>query len=171
MTRRFSNFARNLFAFGLFAIPGHPAIALDDVEFFEKNVRPIFIERCYECHSSESKKLKGGLRLDSKHGWSVGGDTGPAIVPGDPDASLVIKAVRHEIPDLEMPPKERLPAHEIDALVKWIKMGAPDPRTNDAPLVEESISVEKGREFWSFKPPVFSAIPKLNESRLAENGD
>src|SRR4051812_30202811 len=76
-------------------------------DFFETRIRPLLIENCYECHSAE-KKTKGGLRLDSREGWAKGGDSGPALVPGQPEKSLVMKAVRYEDPDLQMPPKRRL---------------------------------------------------------------
>src|SRR4051812_44619191 len=86
--------------------------AADDsagVAFFEQSVRPLLVSRCYECHAATSKKLKGGLLLDSKSGWGKGGESGsPAIVPGDPDKSPLIQAVRYEHDDLKMPPKGRL---------------------------------------------------------------
>ena len=72
--------------------------------FFEKQVRPLLIKHCYECHSSGAKTLKGGLHLDSRGGWMKGGDSGPVIVPGEPDKSLLIEAIRYE--SLEMPPRE-----------------------------------------------------------------
>src|SRR5688500_6457834 len=84
------------------------ARAADDLDFFEKKVRPILVERCLECHSAE-KKIKGGLALDSRAGWEAGGDAGPAIVPGKPDESLLVKAVRYTDPDLQMPEKRKLP--------------------------------------------------------------
>src|SRR3954467_2543364 len=100
-------------------------------QFFEKQVRPLLIKRCYECHSSEAKVLKGGLQLDSRGGWMKGGDSGPAVVPGAPDESLLIEAIRYE--SLEMPPRGKLPESEIEVLERWIRMGAPDPRTDPAP--------------------------------------
>ena len=77
------------------------------IEFFEKHVRPVLVENCYKCHSAEAEKLKGGLHLDSKEGVLKGGDTGPAIVPGQPDKSLLIKAVRYGDENLQMPPKNK----------------------------------------------------------------
>src|SRR6266446_7197670 len=82
------------------------------VAFLEQNVRPLLVARCYECHSREAKKLRGGLYLDSQAGWQKGGDSGPALVPGDPDKSLLIKAVRYA-DELQMPPKGKLSAKEI----------------------------------------------------------
>ena len=77
-----------------------------EVEFFEKKIRPVLAEHCYECHSATSKKLKGGLRVDSRAGLLQGGDTGPAIEPGKPEASLLIAAISHRDQDLAMPPKK-----------------------------------------------------------------
>src|SRR4051794_14223930 len=82
------------------------ALGASEREFFEKQVRPLLIKHCYQCHSSEAKVLKGGLRLDSRSGWMRGGDSGPAIVPGEPDKSPLVDAVRYE--SLEMPPRGKL---------------------------------------------------------------
>ncbi|MEO6741478.1 MAG: c-type cytochrome domain-containing protein, partial [Chthoniobacteraceae bacterium] len=97
------------------------------VEFFEKQIRPILAERCYECHSAE-KKQKGGLSLDTRESTLKGGDTGPALVPGNLEKSLLIEAVRYTNHDMQMPPKRRLAEAEVKALEEWVKMGAPDPR-------------------------------------------
>src|SRR5258706_10177218 len=70
------------------------------IEFFENKIRPLFVEHCYSCHSEKAEKLKGGLRLDTPEGLLKGGSSGPVIVPGEPDASLLIKAVRYTDPDL-----------------------------------------------------------------------
>lgn len=107
---------------------GARALADDGVDFFEKKVRPLLSERCFECHSPE-KKVKGGLRLDTRDGWVKGGDNGPAIVPGDPEKSLLISAVRYKDKDLQMPEKRKMPDEEIAIFEQWVKMGAPDPRT------------------------------------------
>ena len=77
------------------------------VEFFEKKIRPVLVEHCYDCHSADAKKVKGGLLLDTREGSLKGGDNGPALVPGNPDKSLLIKAVRYTDPDLQMPPKNK----------------------------------------------------------------
>jgi len=94
-----------------------PAGQLDPahVSFFEKRVRPVLVNRCYQCHSA-GKKIKGGLRLDHKEGVIRGGDSGPAIVPGNPEKSLLITAIQHTDDDLKMPEKEKLPEQEIAAL-------------------------------------------------------
>ena len=82
------------------------------VDFFESKIRPILVERCYDCHSVE-KKVKGGLLLDTAEGWRKGGDTGPAIVPGDVEKSLLITGVRYHDTDFQMPPKNKLPEAEV----------------------------------------------------------
>src|SRR5437899_423620 len=106
----------------------------EGLAFFESKIRPLLVERCYECHSAESKKLKGGLRLDSREGVLKGGDSGPAIVPGKPENSLLIKAVRYIDPDLQMPPHHQLSAGQIADLEQWVRMGAPDSRQGDKPV-------------------------------------
>ena len=105
------------------AAPPTPA----QIEFFETSVRPLLVTHCDRCHSSSATKVKGGLRLDSLAGMLTGGDTGPALVPGDPDHSLLITAIRYGNPDLEMPPKTKLPPEAIKVLEQWVKMGAPHP--------------------------------------------
>src|SRR5262245_13503083 len=106
----------------------------ESIEFFEKHIRPVLVERCYACHSATAAKLKGGLRLDSRDGLRKGGDTGAAILPGDPERSLLIRAIRRG-PDVEkMPPKdsEKLSPEQLRSFETWVKMGAPDPRVTAA---------------------------------------
>ncbi len=98
------------------AAPPTPA----QIEFFETSVRPLLVTHCDRCHSSSATKVKGGLRLDSLAGILTGGDTGPALVPGDPDHSLLITAIRYGNPDLEMPPKSKLPPEAIKVLEQWV---------------------------------------------------
>ena len=98
----------------------------EGVEFFEKKIRPVLVEHCYECHSGSARELRGGLMLDSRWGWESGGESGPPIVPGEPEASLILEALRYE--SFEMPPKGKLPGTVIADFEKWIEMGAPDPR-------------------------------------------
>ena len=88
-------------------------------------MRPLLIKHCYQCHSSQAKILKGGLRLDSRGGWMKGGDTGPAIVPARPEESLLIEAIRYQ--SLEMPPEGKLRDSEISVLEKWVKIGVARP--------------------------------------------
>ena len=101
----------------------------DQLAFFEAKVRPLFVKHCYECHSADAKKVKGGLLLDSKEGWMAGGDSGDVLEPGKPNASLLMDSVRYSNKDLQMPPKYQLTEAEIAVLENWVEMGAPDPRT------------------------------------------
>jgi cytochrome c553 len=131
------------------------------VDFFEKQIRPILAERCYECHSA-GKKQKGGLSLDTREAVLKGGDTGPALTAGDPEKSLMIEAVRYTNHDMQMPPKKRLAESEVKALEEWVKMGAPDPR-DAAPVAKRGrvIDIAEGRKFWSFKPLARVEVPKV----------
>jgi hypothetical protein len=135
----------------------------EGLAFFEKNIRPLLIERCYECHGED--KQKGGLRLDSQPAVLTGGDTGPALVAGKPDASLLLKAVSYTDPNLKMPPKEKLGAHQVALLKQWIEMGAPDPRTNAVvKLAKAGIDLEAGRQFWAFQPVRPPALPAVRNT-------
>jgi mono/diheme cytochrome c family protein len=116
------------------------------IQFFEKEIRPILVERCYECHSARGK-TKGGLRLDTRKGVRIGGDSGAAIVPGEPDKSLLVEAIRYKNRDLQMPPKNSLSPREMSALEKWIQLGAPDPRLEEGTPQKNStaMTLEEGR--------------------------
>jgi cytochrome c553 len=141
-----------------------------DLQFFERKIRPILVKACYECHSAKSKKLKGGLLLDSQVGWMDGGDSGAAIEPGEVDKSLMIQAVRWSDPDMKMPPKVKLSDQEIKDLERWVKIGAPDPRTGARKEVAgaaKPIDIEKGRAFWAFQPPKAHAVPKVKDASWA----
>jgi hypothetical protein len=133
------------------------SVAASDAVYFETKVLPLLQQRCFECHSHE-KKIKGGLALDSRSGWEKGGDSGPAIVPGKPESSLLVKAVSHVEKDLQMPPKEMLPSAEIAILTEWIRQGAPDPRASiaaSADLVTDDaweVEYQKRLDWWSLKP-------------------
>lgn len=124
------------------------------IEFFEKRVRPLLVEHCYECHASEEQS--GGLRLDSAAGWRSGGDTGPAIIPARPNESLLLTAIRYDNPVVQMPPEGKLDAAEIQVFKKWIADGAVDPRSTPPAIVKPNtgMSIDEGREFWSMKTVV-----------------
>ncbi len=136
--------------------------AAEGVEFFETKVRPVLVEHCHECHSHDAKKLKGGLRLDSRTGLLKGGDVGPAIVPGSPAASRLIRAVGYEDVDFQMPPKRRLPASVVEDLRKWIEMGAPWPEGEAAHVEEKAeggFDIEARRKSqWAWQP-VKATVP------------
>ena len=136
--------------------------AADAVAFFETKVHPILTQRCLECHSHE-KKIKGGLALDSRAGWESGGDSGPVIVAGDLEKSLLIKAVRYGDEDLQMPPKEKLSAGEIAILEQWVNQGAVDPRAGAATAKSRTIDLAEGRKFWAFQPVADPAPPRVKD--------
>ncbi|MFN7875690.1 MAG: PSD1 and planctomycete cytochrome C domain-containing protein [Pirellula sp.] len=125
--------------------------AENDDDFFETRVRPVLVKHCQDCHGA--KKQEGGLRLDSRDAWMRGGDRGDAIIAGEADKSLLIKAVRHDDPDLQMPPDtKKLTAAEIADLEAWVQRGAYDPRREAATQPSEKMSLEQARTFWSFQP-------------------
>lgn len=128
------------------------------IEFFESRIRPVFVEHCYSCHAADAKDVKGGLLLDSRQGWQVGGDSGAALVPGEPDQSLLLDALKHG--SLEMPPDRKLPANVISDFTKWIRDGAVDPRDGEVAKSKRVIDLEQGREFWCFRPVVRPEIPE-----------
>ena len=117
---------------------------------FRKNILPILEQHCFECHSHDAKKVKGGLMLDSRSGWAQGGESGPAVVPGQPDESLLIQAIRYEVN--EMPPSGKLPDALIKRLEGWVADGAHDPRVTKSKLNEKGIDLEAGRQHWAFQP-------------------
>lgn len=120
-------------------------------KFFENEVRPVLASRCYECHGE--KKQKGGLRVDDIGYLQSGGDTGPALVPGKPEESPIIEAVRYLKSDFQMPPKEKLPDAEVAVLEKWVRMGAPWPKTpRDSVVLTEGGFTKEQRGFWFFQP-------------------
>ena len=121
------------------------------VEFFNDQVKPLLVEHCFECHSARSETLGGNLRLDSRAGWQQGGDLGPTIVPGKANESLFLAAVRYTKEELQMPPKGKLPDHVIKVFEQWVRMGAPDPRTESSPAAETP-SLEDGSH-WAFQTP------------------
>jgi hypothetical protein len=137
----------------IFAFCGSIASAIaqsDDVAFFREKIQPILEERCFECHSHKSGKMKGGLTVDSRSGWQAGGEQGAVIVPGEPEKSLLVKAIRRTDPDLKMPPKTPLLTNEIALLEEWVKRGAPDPREPPAKGVGD---------WWSWKPIARPIVP------------
>ncbi len=146
------------------------ATATDDLAFFEAKVRPLLIERCLECH--DERKQKGGLRLDSVPGWQAGGDGGRVIVPGDPNASVLVQAIRYANEDLQMPPKNRLDPDEVAVLTEWVRRGAPDPRlaapVPSAPKLAP-MTPEQARGHWAFQPIVPPEEPKRVPGRPGHN--
>lgn len=135
------------------AAAGDPTPA--QAEFFEKRIRPVLAETCYRCHSAESEALKGGLKVDSREALLKGGENGPAIVPGDPEHSRLVEAVRWGNPDLQMPPRKRLAPAQVADLEAWVRDGAPWPKAvaeasggKGSPAREPS---ERARRHWAFR--------------------
>ena len=136
------------------------------LEFFEKNIRPVLVQHCYRCHSVDLEEPKGGLRLDSRAATRTGGDSGPAVVPGNVDESLLIEAIRHE--SIQMPPKEKLPDPVIQDFIRWIEMGAPDSRTDDGRPPGSFDLQGRAAQQWSLEPvrrPEVPAVETHDESR------
>ena len=128
------------------------AAASPDEEFFTAKVLPVLEARCFECHSHAAGKMKGGLTLDSRSGWESGGTNGPAVVPGDPEASLLVRMVRWADEDHRMPPREPLPAEEAGLLEEWVRRGAPDPR-------QAVVPVAAAGDWWSLRPLERPPVP------------
>ncbi|MEM7457367.1 MAG: DUF1549 domain-containing protein, partial [Planctomycetota bacterium] len=143
--------------------------AASDIEFFENEIRPLLIEHCLECHGDEPEAVRGGLFLTNRSAILSGGDTGPAIGPGDPDESILMSALRYE--DFDMPPDGELSEEEIALFEKWIEMGAPDPRSGTDVPESSMIDIETGRQFWSFQPVEKPDVPHLDTGWSASSID
>ena len=142
------------------------AIGDDGTDYFEQNIRPVLATRCYSCHSAKLKVAQGELYADSKQGLLRGGKSGvPAVVPGKPDESLLIKAIKGEHKDLKMPPGKPLSPEQVQAFVEWIAMGAPDPRTGSTAVVVEKAAYDWAAEkkHWAYQPVKDPALPSVKE--------
>jgi len=146
-----------------------PAATAEGLAFFEKRIRPLLATRCYECHSAEAKTIEANLLVDSAPGMLHGGDKGPAVVPGDLDQSLLMKAVRYDDDELQMPPDGKLSAQEIADLEEWIRLGAPDPRTKATVAKVSKIDWEQGRKHWAYQPIVRPAVPEVKDAAWIRN--
>jgi len=152
--------------------PQRTEISPDQIEFFEKRIRPVLAGKCYVCHSAQTPAPMGGLRLDSAAGVSKGGDSGPAVAPGSPEKSILIKAVSYKDLQLQMPPTGKLSDEEISDLIAWVKMGAPDPRTGEtvaSARAKSAIDWNKAREWWSFRPLAAPPVPAVKQRRWPAN--
>ena len=136
--------------------------SVNGIEFFEKKVRPILVQHCYECHSGTERS--GGMQLDSKDGLLAGGDSGAAVVSGDVERSRMIDAVRYQNRELQMPPDNPLSAADIAVLEHWVAVGLPDPRTSANVPAVTGISLQDGRDFWSLKPVVSPQLPMVQNT-------
>ncbi|MCA9268775.1 MAG: DUF1549 domain-containing protein, partial [Planctomycetales bacterium] len=135
-------------------------------DFFESKIRPVLVKQCYQCHSATAEKIKGGLVVDTAEGLINGGETGAAVVPGEPGESLLINAIKHE--DFEMPPGKRLPDSVIADFERWIKMGAPDPRKSKTPGPVGgpawTADPEAAQSYWAYQPPQRTSPPKVKNT-------
>jgi hypothetical protein len=138
-------------------------LSSDEVDFFEKKIRPVLVQHCYSCHSNQAKSPEGGLRLDSRTGVLKGGDDGPVIVPGKPEASNLVKAIRYGNDFSQMPPKGKLPAEAIADFERWIASGAADPRT-DGPALTKAPD-----KHWAFQPPRRAPRPRIQRADWPQN--
>jgi Protein of unknown function (DUF1549)/Protein of unknown function (DUF1553)/Planctomycete cytochrome C/EF hand len=149
---------------GASATEGTP-ITAEQEKFFEAKIRPVLATHFGKCHTRTAEKLRGGLRLDSREGLRRGGDSGPAVVPGHLEKSLVIRAIRYRDEKLRMPPKAKLPEAMIADFEAWVKMGAPDPRIDSTAIATPApVDPAKGRDFWSFRPPKKAVPPKVKRA-------
>ncbi len=140
------------------------SISDEELAFFEKRIRPLLANKCYECHSADSKELQGELLVDSRATLRRGGAKGPAVIPSDVEHSLLIKAVRYDDSDMQMPPDEKLSEAEISDLEEWIRMGAPDPRSHATKHFGKQIDIAAAREFWSLKPISNPQVPQVRDT-------
>jgi hypothetical protein len=153
---------------------GDRPLTQQEISFFENRIRPVLVAQCYGCHSAKATRVRGNLLLDTNEGMLKGGDIGPAVIPGDLDESLLIEAIRYGNPDLEMPPKAKLPPEVIQDFERWVSMGAPDPRVVHAGTIDAAgpeitnyaMDIEKGRRFWAYTPPVKPATPTVASAAL-----
>ncbi len=143
-----------------------------EIEHFERRIRPVFVEHCETCHSSRLAEPMGGLRVDTRPGLLAGGASGPSLVPGDPDSSLIMKALGYLDPVLKMPPTGKLPDRVVDDFRAWIAAGATDPRANpdDGPPPEAEAStgpgtpISEGRSWWAFQPLTEKVSPAVSDT-------
>ncbi|RFC44425.1 MAG: Protein of unknown function (DUF1549)/Planctomycete cytochrome C, partial [Verrucomicrobia bacterium] len=140
-----------------------------DAEFFERKIRPVLADKCFECHSADAKSLKGNLLLDSREGLLKGGDTGPSLVPGEPDKSLLITAIHYGDPETAMPPKKaggKLPPEVIADFQAWVQAGAVwAPSTGGVQTTSKKFDLaQRKADHWCWRPPVSHAVPKVKDA-------
>ncbi len=149
-----------------------PSAAMDQeaLDLFERTIRPTLVNHCFTCHAAGAEQIEGGLRVDSREGLRLGGESGPAVVPGAASESPLLDAL--EYGDRQMPPDQKLPADVIADFRRWIEMGAADPRevpvdatTSVAPAKRESRDWQQAREFWAFRPPRSATLPQVTQHR------
>jgi hypothetical protein len=147
----------------------NPSVS-ESVRLFNDRVLPVLEEHCFACHSARAEPLQGGLRLDSPVGLRAGGESGPVVIAGDAQASRLVSALRHE--DLEMPPdQDRLPDAVIDDIVRWIELGAADPRPETASLESSTRrqSLEEAKDYWAYRPLMETPLPEVRDTQWPTN--
>jgi hypothetical protein len=150
---------------GLLAFLSSASAQLAGDAFFEAKIRPVLVKHCYGCHSDESKKAKGGLKVDTRAALLKGGDSGAAVVPKSVEKSLLVKAIAYQDKSMQMPPDGKLPDSVINDFKKWIEMGAPDPRgTKSGVPVQTKIDINKGREYWAYRTPSKPSLPAVQDA-------
>ena len=156
------------------AVSAQEEVSEDQIKFFESKIRPMLIERCYECHSGALDEVESKFQIDSRAGILKGGIHGAAAIPGMPEKSLMIFAVNHAV-NMDMPPKFKMPQTEIDDLTAWVKMGLPWPDSEAVANPENGGEADPGvvtdedRQFWSFKRPIYIGVPRVENAGWARN--
>lgn len=155
----------------LILLPASPALVRgepathekESVAYFEKKIRPLLVDKCSNCHSA-STNARGGLRIDDRNGLIQGGNRGPAVVPGHPEKSLLIQAVRYA-DDLKMPPRKQLDEEQLAILTKWIQDGAAWPSEKvPVALGKHNEKYDKLRkEHWAWQPLRDAKVPPLRD--------
>jgi hypothetical protein len=141
----------------------------DDLHFYKHSVQPILAKNCFRCHSHTANKASGGLVVDSIEAMLAGGDSGPSVVPGKPEESLLVQAIRHDPDaDYKMPPDKKLADDEIVLLTRWVTMGAPGPRSNK-PVVKREKITDEDRAWWAFQPLREPTVPSVPKSGFVRN--
>lgn len=141
------------------------SVRATELQFFETHIRPVLVEHCYSCHSESAKIVRGGLLVDSRQGLLRGGDSGPAIVPGDVDQSLLLSALRHD--GFEMPPRGKLDDLVVKRFARWIERGAIDPRGDGLAIPRSRIDPDESRDHWAFQPVVLPTVPIATDGASA----
>jgi hypothetical protein len=160
---------------GVADIVDEQTFTAEQIEFFESHVRPLLVEHCYDCHSTDAAELQAGLYVDSREALLQGGESGTAVVAGKPSESLLIAAVKYE--DSEMPPDRKLDQRQIDALSKWVEMGAPWPEVTSTPGVPATAGAKDWSTFdwnaarashWAWQPVQRPDIPSIADAKSTD---
>lgn len=139
----------------------------EGADFFENKIRPVLVRQCYSCHSGDPAKAKGHFVLDNQVGLRKGGESGEAIVAGHPDKSLLIEAIKYE--GLQMPPNGQMSEEVIADFVRWVEMGAPDPRIGKAANPKNKVDLVEAKRYWAFQRPKSSTPPAVKDAKWARN--